>query len=59
MSAPTKKGKPSTPRRCVLCGAVERVTSLGYTNLSPYGQVCVDCINRDPERAIAHLLSTP
>lgn len=34
------------PRTCPACGAPERETTLGYTNLAPYSGYCVNCINR-------------
>ena len=33
-------------RFCRNCGQPEKTNGLGYSNLSPYSQICVDCINR-------------
>ena len=40
-----KAGYPTTPRTCAQCGAEERVQH-GYSNLSPHGGFCTDCLNR-------------
>ena len=33
-------------RHCKKCGVVEKVDAIGYSHLSPYSSVCVDCTNK-------------
>lgn len=44
-SCAKKAGYPTTVRACQSCDAEERVRH-GYSNLSPYGGFCTDCLNR-------------
>jgi hypothetical protein len=40
-----EEGDEEPLRSCVKCGAPERLTATGYSNIAPYSGVCVDCTN--------------
>jgi hypothetical protein len=44
----TMAGKKKTTRKCLRCGAPERVDSAGYSNLTQYvGPWCGACVTRE------------
>lgn len=38
-------------RFCRICGQPEKKYILGYSNLTPYSEICVECLNRHVMKA--------
>lgn len=38
-------------RRCRVCGRPEKLYAFGYSSLTPYSQVCADCLNKILEKS--------